>query len=143
MSKWKNHQLFYIVVLTTALALALTSIALAAVWTDQPDYAPGSVVTILGDNSDGAGYVPNEEVQVEVWGPNGYHEFCNPPGVVDENGGWSCQGTLWDDERAYGTYTYTATGQTSGVQEQGTFTDGNATITPDLRDTTNNQSEGA
>lgn len=30
--------------------------AMAAVWTDQSDYTPGSVVTISGDNSDNAGY---------------------------------------------------------------------------------------
>ena len=123
MTKSKNHKIIYILVLTAALALALTSIAMANVWTDQPDYAPGSMVTISGDNSDNAGYVSGEEVQVEVWGPNGYHEFCNPPGVADDNGAWSCLVTLWDNELALGNYNYAATGQRSGVSQSGIFTD--------------------
>ncbi|WP_448594839.1 PKD domain-containing protein [Thermoflexus hugenholtzii] len=96
--------------------------AFAAIWTDKLDYSPGEVVTISGDNSNGAGYLPGETVRVEVWGPNGYYATCEAP--VDGNGAWSCQVTLWPDERAIGEYTYTARGLTSGVQESGTFWDG-------------------
>jgi PKD repeat protein len=96
--------------------------AFAAIWTDKLDYSPGEVVTISGDNSNGAGYLPGETVRVEVWGPNGYYAICEA--TVDGNGAWSCQVTLWPDERAIGEYTYTARGLTSGVQESGTFWDG-------------------
>ncbi len=123
----------------TALALVVSLIApwtvFAAVWTDKPDYAPGETVTIFGDNSDGAGYLPGETVRVEVSGPNGYSAACEA--VVDESGAWSCQVTLWDSELAFGEYTYTATGLTSGVQQQGMFTDGNAEISGYVRDTNN------
>lgn len=103
--------------------------ALAAVWTDKLDYSPGEVVTISGDNHNGAGYLAGETVRVEVWGPNGYYATCEA--VVQEDGSWSCQVTLWPDERAIGEYTYTARGLTSGVQESGTFWDiGNLDYAP-------------
>jgi hypothetical protein len=119
-----------VVAVATAFFLVVSSsAAFAAVWTDQQDYAPGSVVTISGDNSNGAGYLPGETVVVNVSGPNGYEASCEA--VADENGAWSCQVTLWDSDLAVGEYTYTATGQTSGVTETGTFTDaGNLTYSP-------------
>jgi hypothetical protein len=95
--------------------------ALAWVGTDQADYAPGSVVTISGDNSDSAGYLAGESVHVDVWGPNGYTAACD--GDADANGAWSCQVTLWDTYLAWGSYSYTATGQLSGVSQSGEFTD--------------------
>ncbi|HSL28108.1 MAG TPA: MBG domain-containing protein [Anaerolineales bacterium] len=97
--------------------------ALAYVGTDQEDYTPGSVVTIYGDNSNGAGYLPGESVHVEVWGPNDYQVNCDPAPVVADDGSWSCQVTLWNDWRADGLYYYAATGLHSGVREEGTFTD--------------------
>ena len=109
------------VALATALLFGTVSNAFATVWTDQPDYAPGSVVTISGDNSNGAGYLAGETVHVDVSGPNGYASTCE--GVADANGAWSCQVTLWDSALAGGDYAYTATGLTSGVTESGTFTD--------------------
>src|SRR3954447_2026737 len=76
-----------------ALALALTTVATqvvtAAVWTDHLDYSPGSVVTISGDNSDGAGYVAGETVDAVVTGPNGYAASCSA--TAAGNGAWSCQ----------------------------------------------------
>jgi hypothetical protein len=121
MFKRINHKLLFILALTTALLLALTSIAMAAVWTDQADYVPGSVVTISGDNSDGAGYLPGETVHVDVVGPNGYTAACDA--VANGEGAWSCQVMLNGDESAVGEYSYTATGQDSGVSQSGTFTD--------------------
>ena len=56
--------------------LVLPALVSGAVWTDQADYAPGSVVTISGDNSDGAGYLAGETVDVVVSGPNGYAASC-------------------------------------------------------------------
>ena len=119
-----SRKRFYVplVAAMTAMFLMLgTMLAFATVQTDQPDYTPGSVVTISGDNSNGAGYLAGETVSVEVSGPNGYQASCE--GVADEAGAWFCQVTLWDSVLSVGDYTYTATGQTSGVTESGTFTD--------------------
>jgi hypothetical protein len=111
------------IVLAIALSLVVVMGASAAVWTDQPDYPPGSVVTISGDNRDGAGYQPGETVHVDVAGPNGYATMCE--GVADDAGAWSCQVTLWANDLAVGAYTFTAAGQSSGVQEVGGFLDDN------------------
>jgi hypothetical protein len=138
----KNRKLILILALTTALLLAISSIAMAAVWTDQADYSPGSVVTINGDNSDGAGYLAGETVVVEVLGPNGYNESCNPAPVADGEGAWSCQVMLWDSDLAVGEYSYTATGQTSGVSQSGMFTDAQADIYGTVRDLSNNTLSG-
>lgn len=119
MRKMVSDRLWTAMALAIVLTLALPWAAFAAVWTDLPDYSPGSVVSIFGDNSDGAGYVPGESVYVEVLGPNGYAAACE--GIADAAGAWSCQVTLWDNELAIGEYSYTATGQ--NVTEAGTFTD--------------------
>ena len=121
--------------------LFLPALAAAAVSTDQADYSPGSVVTISGDNSDGAGYLPGETVDVVVSGPNGYAASCSA--VADDAGAWSCQVTLWNNDLAVGDYFYTANGRDSHVTETGSFTDarnwdltfagtgsGSVTITP-------------
>lgn len=99
--------------------LAGISITNASVWTDQLDYVPGSIVTISGDNSNGAGYVAEELVYVDVTGPNGYTSSCSSQ--VDSSGAWLCQVVLSSDDSAVGDYTYTAVGQ--NVTERGTFTD--------------------
>jgi hypothetical protein len=78
-------------------------------------------VTISGDNSNGAGYLPGETVQVNVSGPNEYTAQCEA--IVGPEGTWSCQITLWSDERAIGEYSYVAHGVQSGTSESGTFTD--------------------
>ena len=102
-------------------SLMVPGLAAGAVSTDQADYSPGSVVTISGDNSDGAGYLPGETIDVVVVGPNGYAASCSA--VADDAGAWWCQVTLWDTELAVGAYSYTATGASSGVTQSGTFTD--------------------
>ena len=140
-SSSKHKILTYGLTLTILIALALSTFGLAAVWTDQDDYSPGSVVTISGDNSDGAGYLPGETVQVEVSGPNGYTAACE--GVADADGAWSCQVTLWDSLDAVGDYAYTATGLTSGVSQSGTFTDGGATVSGYVKDVSGNPISGA
>jgi hypothetical protein len=132
MTKRKNRKLLFIGVLTVALLLAITSIAMAYVGTDKPDYAPGSVVTISGDNRDNVGYLAGETVAIHVEGPNGYIADCEA--VVGNDGAWSCQVTLDSDPTvAVGDYTYTATvfaedGITPLIVESGTFTDANLTI---------------
>src|SRR5262249_26474533 len=106
----------------TALILTAGSTAAqAAVWTDQTDYSPGSVVTFSGDNSDAAGYQAGETVHVDVNGPGSIAPSCDA--TADDSGAWSCQLTLGMGAAAIGGYTYTATGQTSGVSQSGTFTD--------------------
>ena len=94
----------------------------AATWTDKDDYTPGSTVTILGDNSNAAGYLVGETVSVEVDGPNDWTAACTA--LVDATGAWWCQVTLAEGEQAVGSYAYTTTGLESGVSESGTFTDG-------------------
>lgn len=112
---------------TVLVAGSLVALALgvgpssAWVGTDQPDYAPGSTVTISGDNSDRVGYQPGETVHVSVTGPNGYAATCDGTAGVD--GAWSCQVTLDPTGAAVGDYAYTATGAASGTHETGTFSD--------------------
>jgi alpha-tubulin suppressor-like RCC1 family protein len=116
--RWLRSAVF---VFGIMLLIILISPASAAVWTDKEDYQPGEVVTISGDNSDGAGYLPGETIIVDVQGPNGYKAACSA--VADDQGVWSCQVTLWEDETAVGEYTYTATGQSSGVSQRDHFID--------------------
>jgi hypothetical protein len=90
--------------------------------TDQADYVPGSVVTISGDDSNGAGYQAGETVDVAVTAASGWTSSCSA--TADESGAWSCQFTLSSDPAvAAGAYSYTATGESSGVSETGAFTD--------------------
>lgn len=108
---------------TLLAALAMGATASASVWTDQADYSPGDVVTISGDNSNDAGYLPGETVHVDVSGPNGYTSSCEATVADDGQGSWSCQVTLGDGTEAFGQYEYTATGLESETSESGTFTD--------------------
>jgi hypothetical protein len=103
------------------IALLTTSVAVAQVFTDKADYAPGSTVTISGDNSNGAGYLVGETVHVEVFGPEGY-AGASCEDTVTTAGSWSCKITLPIDAPP-GEYPYTATGLTSGVTESSSFTD--------------------
>jgi hypothetical protein len=103
------------------LVLAFPGSSAAAVRTDQSSYAPGATVTISGDNSDGAGYTSGETVDVAVSGPEEYASSCSATAAL--SGAWSCQVTLDSQSSAIGSYSYTATGQTSGVSQSGSFTD--------------------
>ncbi len=116
--RWLRTSVLLVFLLLMALCARTAS---AMVWTDQQDYAPGSIVILSGDNSDGAGYLAGETVVVSVSGPNGYAASC--AAVADETGAWTCQVLLWADERAEGYYSYTATGQSSGTIDTGQFTD--------------------
>jgi methionine-rich copper-binding protein CopC len=107
--------------------LIVPALTFGAVSTDQADYAPGSLVTISGDNSNGAGYLAGETIDVVVSGPNGYAASCSA--TADDSGAWSCQVTLWNTDQAVGAYSYTATGEASGVVETSTFTDATGTTT--------------
>ena len=50
--------------LAVMVTMLSTQFVQAAVFTDKADYSPGSVVTISGDNSNDAGYLPGETGQV-------------------------------------------------------------------------------
>jgi hypothetical protein len=126
------------VVLTMALLLALSSIAMTAVWTDQVDYSPGSVVTITGGNDENGapGYWSSARVKVSVTGLHDPpYESTNCQDVaVSKDSNWSCMVTLWTDpEWVVGLYEYVASsvaadGTTVGDGEvglQGLLIDGN------------------
>jgi hypothetical protein len=106
-------------------ALAGARLAGATVWTDLPDYSPGSTVWIQGNNANGADYRSGETVDVSVQGPNGYAANCSA--TVNGAGYWVCSIALWDSYLAVGSYTYTALGRTSGTTESGQFWDSNLT----------------
>ncbi|HSJ38290.1 MAG TPA: carboxypeptidase-like regulatory domain-containing protein, partial [Planococcus sp. (in: firmicutes)] len=82
------------------------------------------------------GYSPSETVDVSVTGPNGYTASC--AGIVDENGAWSCQVELWNNELAVGDYSYIAKGQESNVEESGTFKDGISDVSGNVKDASTN-----
>lgn len=113
------HILSGFMVLLTAVFMPLGGVS-AFVTTDQTDYAPGSIVTISGDNSDNAGWIPGETVVIEVITPYGSESGTD---VVAEDGSFSWQFTLPADESAVGDYSYTVTGLESGVTQSGVFTD--------------------
>ena len=116
--------------------------AFAATWTDQPDYTPGSVVTISGDNSNfplpegfvegvdvPPGYRPGETVQVVVTQPV-LTDLLTCDATVDEYGAWSCQVTLdADPANAVGDYSYVAQGLESLTNETGGFSDASYSLT--------------
>jgi hypothetical protein len=112
-------------VIAATLILMSAGTAMAAVWTDQADYSPGSIVTISGDNSDNAGYFAGETVIVSVNGPYNYDSKCSA--IADSNGAWSCTVTLVSDLSAEGTYYYMAVGQ--NVSQSGMFTDSVNSVT--------------
>ena len=121
-----------------------TTLPIANAWTNQEDYAPGSVVTISGNdnslNGNNVGFIFGETILVQVYGPNGYNATCQA--TANSYGGWSCQIVLWANDLAIGHYTYTAVGLTSAVSISGTFADGNASITGTVTDTSNNPISG-
>src|SRR5919204_907266 len=91
---------FWILVLAVA-TLTLTPLGVyARVFTDQPSYSPGDIVTISGDNSDAAGYLPGEAVHVAAGIPASYSAACDA--TADPAGAWSCQLTLPSDDSAIG-----------------------------------------
>jgi len=94
--------------------------------TNQEDYAPGSVVTVRGDNSNfevGQGYQPGETVKVMVTQPV-IPDPLTCEAVVQEDGSWSCDLQLSSDPAlAVGLYQYTTLGLTSGTTETHSFTD--------------------
>lgn len=86
-----------------------------SVWTDKTDYAPGETVIVTA-----TGFWPNEPIHFDAVGsPNGLRFAGN--GVTDENGGCIATMQLPDDGDLV--YVLTATGGSSGLTAQTTFTD--------------------
>src|SRR3972149_110161 len=106
------------VAMAVALLMASVGTVSAAVWTDQSDYSPGSIVTISGD-----GMEPGEDVGVFVYFPDGTVAQYNEV-VADEAGNFSDTYLLPPPEAAVqGTYGGVATGLVSGSEFRTTFTD--------------------
>jgi len=121
-------QLVWVTLLTVAVTFGLASTALAqpSVTTDQSDYPPGSTVNITG-----TGFQPGEIVQCQVLrvdiDENAGLEHYPWPVTADENGNFQTTWYVTPDE-AGATLQLTATGETSGLVAQMTFTD-SATVT--------------
>src|SRR5919198_5202070 len=91
----------WILVLAVA-TLTMTPLGVyARVFTDQPSYSPGDIVTISGDNSDNAGYLPGELVNVAAGILDSYSASCSA--TADAAGAWSCQMTLPANDTPIGT----------------------------------------
>ncbi|MEI6675227.1 MAG: invasin domain 3-containing protein [Verrucomicrobiota bacterium] len=119
--------------LTRTLLLVLTCVgawsgsvqaADPSVTTDKTDYAPGSTADITG-----AGFQANETVEVQVF------NLTNPTDIGTEHDPWSVTAddngnfqTTWyvTEDEANTTLLLAATGQTSGLTAQMTFTDNSA-----------------
>src|SRR6266850_1394374 len=116
---------FFLGVVLLAFGATATTVFAQSVTTDQSDYPPGSTVYITG-----AGFAPGETVQCQVLhipdsGDNNTSTAHQPwTTTADDSGNIS---TTWDvpfDEDELGaTLQLTATGQTSGLVAQATFTD--------------------
>lgn len=128
----KKNRIGFSLVLIIVFVLSVTTMASAAVSTDEEDYAPGSVVTISGNNdaSGAPGYVEGATVDVAVSGPNGWTAACSA--TAGAGGAWSCAITLDADPAiAVGDYSYIASSlDVNGTpfSESGTFSDGSRAI---------------
>src|SRR5689334_12804970 len=94
--QFSSGRRFSILVVTLVGALIAAAVSFGAVTTDQQDYSPGSIVTISGDNGNGAGYVAGSTVDVAASADNGlWSDACSA--TVAEDGTWSCTVTLSSD----------------------------------------------
>ena len=103
------------------LALAMQKLAgaqTATVMTDKPDYAPGTIVTITG-----AGWQPGETVTLSFVESPLIDTHPDLYATADANGNIFNNQFSPDAHDADISFTLTATGQTSGLTAQTTFTD--------------------
>ena len=103
------------------LALALQGMAMAqsaTVMTDQADYAPGTIVTITG-----SGWQPGETVTLSFVESPLLDTHPDLTAIADANGNIFNNQFSPDSHDVDITFTLTATGGTSGLQAQTTFTD--------------------
>ena len=103
------------------LALALKGVAMAqtaTLMTDQADYAPDSIVTITG-----SGWQPGETVTLSLVESPLVDTHPDLYATADQNGNIFNNQFSPDDHDGDIKFTLIATGQTSGLQAQTTFTD--------------------
>jgi hypothetical protein len=108
-------------------ALALQGIVMAqttTVITDKADYAPGTIVTITG-----AGWEPGETVTLSFVESPLVDTHPDQYATADASGNISNNQFSPDVHDINISFTLTATGQTSGLQAQTTFTDATPTLT--------------
>src|SRR6185436_13434507 len=86
--------------------------------TDFPDYFPRETVVITG-----SGWEPGETVALEIVEDPISHPAELLHAIADDPGGNILAGYVVDDHDLGHTFTLTATGQTSGLTAQTTFTD--------------------
>src|SRR6266446_5518092 len=115
------------------LSFSPTSLAQSAAWvtTDAPDYPPGSTVYITGGGFAAGETVTCQVLHIPDTGDNNTSTAHQPWTVTaDDAGNFS---TTWDvpfdQDELNATLQLTATGQTSGLVAQATFTDAGVTIT--------------
>jgi hypothetical protein len=112
---------FYLLALMGCLLLGGKAYAQATVTTDQSDYPPESTVNITG-----SGFAPGETVQLQVLNvtdPTDTGDEHDPWTVTaDTNGNFTATWYVTDDE-ANMKLQLTATGLTSGLVAQSTFSD--------------------
>lgn len=108
-----------------ALALGGTAVAQSAtVMTDQADYAPGTIVTITG-----SGWQPGETVTLSFVESPLVDTHPDLTAVADENGNIFNSQFSPDEHDIAISFTLTASGGTSGLQAQTSFTDAAPTLT--------------
>src|SRR5437667_8119738 len=109
----------FVAAILLALALGGTAMAQSAtVMTDQADYAPGTIVTITG-----SGWQSGETVTLQLVESPLIDTHPDLTAVADASGNIFNNQFSPDFYDVNVTFTLTATGQTSGLQAQTTFTD--------------------
>src|SRR5216117_445747 len=91
----------------------------AGIWTDKADYAPGTTVTITG-----TGWAPGETVTIDVHEDPLVHDDRVLAAVADGSGNFTNQDFAPEPHDIGVRFVLTATGGTSGMRAQTTFTDG-------------------
>ncbi len=117
-NKTKNLALALLLFAVFALTPAATAYGEAQIWTDQEDYAPWEIVTIMG-----AGFEPSTEdnpidVSVTITWPDGYVDGPYT-GTTDDLGNFLF---IYGKDKFEGTYTVVAEDST-GIRATATFTD--------------------
>jgi cysteine-rich repeat protein len=95
----------------------------AKVTTDKPDYAPGETVIITG-----TGWWPGETVVMVLHEEPTTHPDRMLTSVADAEGNFTNRDFTVEEHHLGVTFTLIATGQSSGLTAQTTFTDGNIRI---------------
>ena len=90
----------------------------AGIWTDQRDYAPGTTVTMTG-----TGWAPGETVTIELVEDPLIDTHATLTAVADQSGNWTNSEFSPDEHDISVRFVVTATGGTSGMRAQTTFTD--------------------